>query len=121
MYNKVFLLGRLGKDPETFYTQQGSKVVKLNLATTEYYNQQEHTEWHNVVMFGKVADNCAQYLQKGSLVFIEGKLHTRKWQDNQGNNRYITEIIAQNVKFLTPKNQTGTNEQETPQEDDAPF
>ena len=112
--NQVFIIGRLGRDPELRYTQSGVAVCNLNLATDESYtdrdgNKVERTEWHRVTAFQKTAENCANYLAKGSLVFVEGSLQTRKWQDQQGQDRYTTEIKADRVQFLDRKgdNQSG--------------
>ncbi len=105
--NKVILLGRLGKDPEVKYTQTQLAVASFSLATSEVTSKDdvknEKTEWHNIVVWGKAAENCSQFLRKGSMALIEGKLSTRSWEDKQGNKRYTTEIIASNVQFLTPK------------------
>lgn len=103
--NKVMLIGRLGGNPEMRQTKTGTAVANFNLATSEVYmdkdgQRQDKTEWHRIVVWGKQADLCAQYLAKGRQVFIEGKLQTRQWQDQQGQNRYTTEIIASNVRFL---------------------
>ncbi len=108
MLNKVMLIGRLGRDPELRYTQTGSPVANLRIATDESYtdrdgNKVDRTEWHSVVVFQRAAENCAQYLGKGSLVFVEGSLQTRKWQDQAGQDRYTTEIKAQRVQFLDRK------------------
>ncbi len=108
MLNKVMIIGYLGRDPELRYTQTGSPVATLNIATDESYtdrdgNKVERTEWHRVVVFQRAAENCSQYLSKGSLVFVEGKLQTRKWQDQQGQDRYSTEIKADRVQFLDRK------------------
>lgn len=108
MLNKVMIIGRLGRDPELRYTQTGSPVASLNVATDESYsdregNKVERTEWHRVSVFQRQAENCANYLTKGSLVFVEGSLQTRKWQDQQGQDRYTTEIKAQRVQFLDRK------------------
>lgn len=103
MVNKVILLGNLGKDPETKTTEKGNTVVNFSLATSEYYNNESHTEWHNVVVWGNTAENCAKFLNKGSKVFLEGKIQTRKWQDKEGNNRYTTEVVAFKVQFLDTK------------------
>lgn len=98
--NKVILIGNLGQDPETRYTPNGTAVVNLNLATDESYKDRESgqmvpkTEWHRVVLFGKVAEVAAQYLRKGSKVYIEGKLRTRKWQGKDGQDRYGTEVVV---------------------------
>ncbi|MBB5143071.1 MULTISPECIES: single-stranded DNA-binding protein [Desulfovibrio] len=108
MLNKVMIIGRLGRDPELRYTQSGSPVASLNIATDESYtdrdgNKVDRTEWHRVSVFQRQAENCANYLTKGSLVFVEGSLQTRKWQDQQGQDRYTTEIKAQRVQFLERK------------------
>jgi single-strand DNA-binding protein len=108
MLNKVMLIGRLGRDPELRYTQTGSPVANLRIATDESYtdrdgNKVDRTEWHSVVVFQRAAENCAQYLGKGSLVFVEGSLQTRKWQDQAGQDRYTTEVKAQRVQFLDRK------------------
>jgi single-strand DNA-binding protein len=105
MLNKVMIIGRLGRDPELRYSQAGAPVATLNIATDESYtdregNKVDRTEWHRVVVFQRAAENCANYLVKGSLVFVEGNLQTRKWQDQQGQDRYTTEIRAQRVQFL---------------------
>ncbi len=105
MLNKVMIIGRLGRDPELRYSQSGSPVCTLNIATDESYtdrdgNRVDRAEWHRVVVFQKAAENCSQYLTKGSLVYVEGSLQTRKWQDQQGQDRYTTEIKSQRVQFL---------------------
>jgi len=112
MLNKVMLIGRLGKDPELRYTQTGSPVASLRLATDESYtdkdgNRVERTEWHTVVVFERDAENCANYLAKGSLVYVEGSLQTRKWQDKQGQDRYTTEVKASRVRFLDRRGEAG--------------
>jgi len=106
--NKVILIGRLGRDPEMRYTQSGASVATLDVATDESYtdrdgNKVDRTEWHRVSVFQRMAENCAKYLTKGSLVYVEGSLQTRKWQDQQGQDRYTTEIKAQRVQFLDSK------------------
>ena len=116
MLNKVMLIGRLGKDPEIKYAQNGTPIANLSLATDESYtdkegNKVERTEWHRVVVFQRQAENCKSYLAKGSLVFVEGSLQTRKWQDPQGQDRYMTEIKAQSVTFLDRKPQAGQGAQ----------
>lgn len=108
MLNKVQIIGRLGRDPELKYTQTGAPVATLNIATDENYtdregNKVERTEWHRVSVFQRSAENCAQFLAKGSLVYVEGKLVTRKWQDPQGQDRYSTDIRADRVQFLDKK------------------
>jgi single-strand DNA-binding protein len=105
--NKVILIGHLGADPETRYMPSGSAVTNLRLATSESWKdkntgeQQERTEWHNVVMFSRLAEIAAEYLRKGSQVYIEGRLRTRKWQDkSDGHDRYTTEIVANEMQML---------------------
>ena len=102
--NKVMLIGRLGKDPETRFTPNGKAVANFSIATSEKWKKdgekQERTEWHNIVVFEKLAEIVGQYLTKGSQVYIEGKLQTRKWQDKQGNDRYTTEIVASQMQML---------------------
>ena len=111
-FNKVFLLGRLARDPEIRYTQNGSAIANMTVATDESFtgsdgNKVERTEWHRVTVFGKMAENCGNYLGKGSLVHVEGSLATRKWQDQNGQDRYTTEIKAQRVQFLDRRDQDG--------------
>ncbi|MCI5065594.1 single-stranded DNA-binding protein [bacterium] len=107
--NKAILVGRLGKDPEIRYTQSQTAVTKFGLATGERRkdpqsgNWTEHTEWHNIVVFGKTAENCSNFLKKGREVYIEGRIQTQKWQDKEGRDRWTTEIIAQTVQFLGNK------------------
>ena len=103
--NKVILVGNLGKDPEVRFTPSGRAVAKFPIATTESWmdqenSRQERTEWHNIVVWGKQAESCGQYLAKGRQVFIEGGIRSRSYDDKEGNKRYITEIIAQRVQFL---------------------
>jgi single-strand DNA-binding protein len=104
--NKVILVGRLGGDPETRYMPSGSAVTNMTVATNESWKdkqtgeQKERTEWHKVAMFNRLAEIAAEYLRKGSQVYIEGKLRTRKWQDKDGNDRYTTEIIADEMQML---------------------
>lgn len=103
--NKVILIGNLGKDPELKYTQSGTAVCSFNLATTEKWSDQagkaqEKTEWHRITVWKKQAENCAKYLRKGSSAYIEGRIQTRSWDDQSGQKRYSTEIVADNVKFL---------------------
>ncbi|MEN0058258.1 MAG: single-stranded DNA-binding protein, partial [Bdellovibrio sp.] len=102
--NKVIIIGRLGQDPEVKAIGTGTSVARLNIATSETWvkdgQRQERTEWHRVVAWGKLADICGKYLSKGRQVYIEGKLQTRPWEDQQGQKRYTTEIIANTVEFL---------------------
>ena len=103
--NKVILVGNLGRDPETRQTQSGTSVTNFTMATTERWTnrdgvREDRTEWHRVVVFGKLAEICSQYLSKGKQVYIEGKLQTRSWDDRDGNKRYTTEVVAQNMVML---------------------
>ena len=106
--NKVILIGNLGKDPEV-HTTASTTVVKFSVATSEKFKEETKTEWHNIVSFGKLAEICSKYLKKGSQVYVEGKITTRKWQDKEGKDRYTTEIIANSVNFLS-KNDGGGKE-----------
>jgi single-strand DNA-binding protein len=141
--NKVIVVGNLGQDPETRYMPSGSAVTNLSIATSEAWKDKqsgeskERTEWHRVAMFGKLAEIAAEYLRKGSQVYIEGKLRTRKWQDKSGNDRYTTEIIADEMQMLggrsgggssssSPSSSSGSYEPSGPApapefEDDIPF
>ncbi|MFW5926852.1 MAG: single-stranded DNA-binding protein [Wenzhouxiangella sp.] len=104
--NKAILIGNLGADPETRHTAGGNAVTNLSLATSETWRdrqsgeQQEKTEWHRVVMFGKLAEIAGEYLRKGSKVYVEGRIQTRKWQDRDGNDRWTTEIVANEMQML---------------------
>ena len=103
--NKVILIGNLGKDPEVRYTTNGKAVARFSLATSEVWNdadgnRQERTEWHNIVVWGKQGETCAQYLAKGRQTYIEGSIRNRSYDDKNGQKRYITEIVAQRVRFL---------------------
>lgn len=113
MVNKVTLIGRLGADPEVRRLENGAAVAKLNLATNENYRDkngewQKLTEWHNVVVWRWLAERAEQYLKKGSLVYIEGKLTTRKWQDKDGNDRYTTEVVGNVMKSLDRREDSGS-------------
>ena len=104
-FNRVLLIGRLGNDPEVRYSQAQNAVGNFRIATNERRQGPDgqwvdHTEWHTIVCFGKTAENCKQYLQKGRQVFVEGKLQTRKYQDQDGKERYFTEVVANVVQFL---------------------
>jgi single-strand DNA-binding protein len=108
MINKAILVGRLGKDPEVRYTPDGLMITNFNLATDESRKDKngervQKTEWHRVVTFGKLAEICGKYLLKGKLVFIEGRIQTRAWDDKDGNKRYTTEIIASDMRMLDAK------------------
>jgi len=104
--NKVILVGNIGKDPETRYMPNGKAVTNFSVATSESWtdrtsgDKQERTEWHNVVLFEKLAEIAAEYLRKGSQVYIEGSLRTRKWQDKEGKDRYTTEIVGRDMQML---------------------
>ena len=104
--NKVILVGNLGVKPELRYTPGGQAVANFRIATNERWGgrdgqpAQERTEWHNIVVWGKTAENCGKYLDKGRQVYIEGRLQTREWQDKEGQKRYTTEVVAQTVQFL---------------------
>jgi single-strand DNA-binding protein len=112
--NKVILIGNLGQDPEVRYMPNGGAVTNITVATSETWKdkntgeQQEKTEWHRVVAFRKLAEIMGEYLKKGSKVFIEGRLQTRKWQDQQGNDRYTTEIVADNMQMLDSRGGGGS-------------
>jgi len=104
--NKVIIVGNLGQDPETRYMPSGKAVTNLRVATSENWKdkqtgeQREQTEWHSVVMYDRLAEIAAEYLRKGSQVYLEGKLRTRKWQDKEGRDRYTTEVIANEMQML---------------------
>ena len=111
MLNKVMLIGRLGRDPEIRYTQSGNAVASFSIATSEYWRdkqgqRQEKTEWHDIVAWDRLADQAQSYLKKGSMVYIEGKLQTRSWDDQQGQKKYRTEIVANQVRFLDSREGT---------------
>ncbi len=126
MLNKVQIIGRLGRDPELRYSQSGSPVCTLSVATDEGYTDRDgkkvdRTEWHRVVLYSKAAENCNQFLKKGSLVYVEGSLQTRKWQDQQGQDRFSTEIKAQRVQFLDKKDGGKPSSSESYGMDNVPF
>ncbi len=103
--NKVIIVGRLGADPEVKAVGQGSTVTRLNVATSESWmgkdgQKQERTEWHRIVVWGKLAEICGKHLSKGRQVYVEGRLQTRQWEDQQGQKKYTTEIVANTVQFL---------------------
>ena len=104
--NKVILVGNLGKDPETRYTAGGSAVTNVSLATTDAWKdkqsgeQQERTEWHRLVFWGRLAEIAAEYLRKGSQIYVEGRIQTRKWQDKDGQDRWSTEIVGNEMQML---------------------
>jgi single-strand DNA-binding protein len=130
--NKVILVGNLGKDPEVKYLDNGVAVANFSLATTENYKNKEgervsQTEWHNIVLWRGLAEVAEKYLKKGASVYIEGKIKTRKWEDKEGNTRYNTEILADNMTMLGGKqsqenvSSTPTAEPPADKADDLPF
>ncbi|MCK9273652.1 MAG: single-stranded DNA-binding protein [Syntrophales bacterium] len=137
MINKAILVGRLGADPEVRYTQEGTMVVTLRVATDEQWKDKngervQRTEWHRIVVFGKLAEICGNYLSKGRLVYLEGRIQTRSWDDKDGNKRFTTEIVAQTMQMLDRKGneneQSSTGMGNFPNseaagtfEDDVPF
>ncbi len=134
MINNCMFIGRLGRDPEVRYTQSGSPVCSFKIACSEKYkdapgNVQENTEWVPIVAWAKLAEICGEYLQKGSLVYISGRMQTRKWQDQSGTDRYTTEIVAREMKMLDSRRDSGQQQDQAwnPQaqrmvpEADVPF
>ncbi len=136
--NKALIIGNLGQDPEIKYTQSGSPVANLSVATSERWKdkntgeQKEQTEWHRVVVFGRLAEIAEQYLKKGSKIFIEGKIQTRNWEDADGNKKYTTEVVAREMTMLDSKASMSSDapssdspSKETPKdesfEEDIPF
>ncbi len=113
--NKAIIVGTLGQDPEIKYTASGSAVVNVSVATNESWKDkqtgeaQERTEWHRIVMFNKLAEIASQYLKKGSQAYFEGRIQTRKWQDQSGNDRYSTEIVANDMQMLGGRPQGAGN------------
>ena len=124
--NKVILIGNLGNDPDTRYTSGGAAVANISLATSESWKdresgeQQERTEWHRVVFFGRLAEIVSEYLRKGSQIYVEGRLQTRKWQDKDGNDRYTTEIVANEMQMLGGRGNTADMGQSPPQRSAEP-
>jgi single-strand DNA-binding protein len=111
--NKVILIGNLGADPEVRYTTSGGAVANLRLATSESWKDKqtgenrEQTEWHRLVMFGRLGEIAGEYLKKGSKIYVEGRIQTRKWQDRDGNDRYTTEIVANDMQMLDGRGEGG--------------
>lgn len=116
MLNQCNFIGRLGRDPELRYTQSGAPVVNFSIACNEKRGGQEYVEWVNVSAWDKLAEICNEYLRKGSLVFISGRLQTRKWQDKDGYDRSTTEIVAREMKMLGDKRDGGNGQPQPPQE-----
>jgi single-strand DNA-binding protein len=113
--NKVMLIGNLGKDPEVRYTASGTAVASFSLATSERFKNktgewEERTEWHNITLWGRLAEIAGEYLAKGKTVYIEGRLQTRKWQDRDGRDRYTTEIIGDRMQMLSGKGEVGSKQ-----------
>lgn len=125
--NKVILLGNLGKDPEVRYLEGGTAVANFSIATSESYKDKTTgekktvTEWHNVVLWRGLAEIAEKYLKKGNQVYIEGKLRTRKWQDKDGNNRYTTEIVGDNMQMLGKKEDSPLTNNDAPPASSAPI
>ncbi len=122
--NKVILIGNLGKDPELRYTPGGAAVVNFPIATNERWKDkngqaQERTEWHNIVLWGRLAEIANDYLKKGSAVYIEGRLQTRSWQDRDGNKRYTTEVVGRQMQLLG--REAGATERITVERDEEAF
>ncbi|MFQ5663253.1 MAG: single-stranded DNA-binding protein [Terriglobia bacterium] len=127
MVNKVILIGRLGRDPEMRYTPGGDPVCNFSLATDYVYRDrsgemQRRTEWHRIVAWRKLAEQCSQLLSKGKLAYVEGRLQTREWDDRDGNKRRTTEIVIAHMRVLTPKGEPalGIEEAPEPPEETAP-
>lgn len=117
--NKAMILGNLGSDPELRYTKSNTPVCNISVATNEVWTdsngeRQQRTEWHRVVVFGRTAENMNEYLEKGRQVFVEGRLQTREWEDKQGQTKYTTEIVADNVQFLSSRGQGDGRPQQGP-------
>jgi single-strand DNA-binding protein len=139
--NKVILIGRLGRDPEVRYTPDGTAVANFSIATSEEWKdretgeKKERTEWHRIVAWRKLGEICGEYLSKGRQVYVEGRLQTREWEDQDGKKRWTTEIVARDMQMLGPKEQTESFSEgyagagrpgagpanEPPTEDDIPF
>ncbi len=123
--NKVMLIGNLGKDPEVRYTASGTAVASFSLATSERFKNkngewEDRTEWHNITLWGRLAEIAGEYLAKGRTVFIEGRLQTRKWQDRDGRDRYTTEIVGDKMQILSAKGEGGRPGAGRPETQEAP-
>ena len=126
MVNKVILVGNLGADPEMTYTQSGTAKASIRLATTEKWTKdgqkQEKTEWHRIVVWGRLAEVCGEYLAKGRQAYFEGKLQTREWEDKEGSKRWTTEVVAFSMQMLGGKGGAAPERASTPEpDDDIPF
>lgn len=124
--NKVILIGNLGRDPETRYSAEGAAITNIRIATTDSWKdkttgeKKEQTEWHTVVFFGRLAEIAGEYLRKGRPVYVEGRLRTRKWQDKEGQDRYTTEVVAENMQLLGSRDGAGGGAPTAGDFDDAP-
>ncbi len=112
--NKVVLIGNLGGDPDARFTPSGKAVTEFSIATSFKSGENETTEWHSIITWEKTAENCAKYLAKGASVYVEGRLQTRTWDDKDGKKCYKTEVVATEVKFLTPAKQGGGQAKSAP-------
>jgi len=125
--NKVIIVGNLGRDPETRYAPEGGAITNISVATTDQWKdktsgeKQERTEWHRVVFFNRLAEIAGEYLKKGSQVYVEGSLRTRKWQDKEGKERYTTEIVAERMQMLGSRAGMGDASSRGGDEDKAPV
>ena len=123
--NKVMLIGNLGKDPEVRFTASGQAVASFSLATSEKFKGksgewEERTEWHNITLWGKLAEIAGEYLSKGKTIFVEGRLQTRKWQDKSGNDRYTTDIVGDKMQMLSPKGEKSGGDNSTAPKNNSP-
>ena len=126
MVNRVILVGRLGRDPELRHTSSGTAVANFSVATNERWNdqkgeRQERTEWHNVVVWNKLAEICNEYLSKGKLVYLEGRLQTREWEDRDGNKRRTTEVVAAEMRMLGARGTDDRPQEEVNQGEGVPM
>jgi single-strand DNA-binding protein len=124
--NKVIILGNLGKDPETRHLDNGRSVCNFSVATSESYKNKQgekvtNTEWHNIVLWSPLAEIAEKYLRKGNQVYIEGKLTTRSWDDQEGNKRYTTEVLGREITLLGSRDEKPQEQTPVPEEDDLPF
>jgi single-strand DNA-binding protein len=124
--NKAILVGNLGRDPEVRFTASGRAVANFTLATSERWtdpdgNRKEHTEWHTIVVWGKQAETCGQYLSKGRQVYVEGRIRSREYEDKDGNKRKVTEVVADNVRFLGGGGGGGGRQASAPDSFSAPM
>jgi len=124
MINKAILIGNLGNDPKISSTLSGMLVANLSIATSERYKdkngiQQENTEWHRIVAFGRLAEICEQYLKKGDRIYVSGRIHTRQWEDQDGNKKYATEIIISELQMLGGKSGVADSSEPLPQNENS--